>query len=99
MGTILQVFQEIVTFDLRAARGEIVGTVFLEVGTARKKALRLDCCCVQGTGGRLGGLKLSVSERREEARGDRTSSERERTWLGTHRWGHPGLFLLISQWQ
>ena len=44
VGTILEVFQKIVTFDLRAGQGEMVGTVFLEVGTARKKALRLDCC-------------------------------------------------------
>lgn len=43
MGTILDVFQEIVIVDLRPA-GENVGTVFLEVGTARTKTLRPECC-------------------------------------------------------
>lgn len=79
MGTILQVFQEIVTFDLRTARGEIVGTVFLEVGTARKKALRLDCCSMCSRNWREVGKAEAecVREKRGSERGQDQLRKRE----------------------
>lgn len=105
MGTILEVFQKIVTFDLRAAQGENVGTVFLERGTARMKTQKLDCCSLCSRNWRAGGRAAAecAREKRGSERGQKQLKKRERTWLGPHRqlygWEHLGLFFVICQWQ
>lgn len=80
-----------------------MGTVFLEVGTARTKTLRPEGCSMCLRNWREGS-RAGAAYARERRGGERGQKQlRERTWLGTRRqlgrWEHLSCFLLICQWR